>query len=93
MSIIYDNAKPVTLKAVRNLYPGCLLETYFNDTETPFRYIVVERPDPHASHWDIRVIPEDAWLNPKAKKAKIDTLNTDRWTLLGAVCDRTVSSR
>lgn len=85
MSNLYDNAKPVTLKAVRSLYPGCRLEAYFTDSETPTNYIVVERPDAHATHWDIRVIPEDAWKNPKALRehSRFNTLNTDRWTLLG----------
>lgn len=85
MSTIYDNAKPVTLKAVRALYPGCRLEAYFEDTETPINYIVIERPDAHATHWDIQVIPEDAWKNPKAPRTRMRfyALNTDRWTLLG----------
>lgn len=85
MSKIYDDAKPVTLKAVRALFPGCLLEAYFDDDETPEKYVVIERPDAHASHWDIKVIRADAWKNPRAKKTKVDDLNTDRWTLLGTV--------
>lgn len=86
MSKIYDNAKPVTLEAVRDLYPGCLIEAYFDDSEKPVNYIVVERPDPHASHWDIKVIREDAWLHALRRESfKVRNLNTDRWTKLGIV--------
>jgi hypothetical protein len=85
MSKLYDNAKTVTLKAVRALYPGCRIEAYFVDEETPTNYIVVERPDAHASVWDVKVVPEEAWKNPKARReyAHPSSLNTDRWTLLG----------
>lgn len=80
----YDNTKPVTVKAARALYPGCLLEAYFNDCAEPIKYIVVERPDAHAGVWDIKVIPEEAWLNTKrGRHLKVNTLNTDRWTLIG----------
>jgi hypothetical protein len=85
MSKIYNDAKTVTLKAVRSLYPGCLIEAYFDDRETPFNYIVIEKPDAHATRWDIKVIPADVWKNPKPRFARASTLNTDRWTLIGEV--------
>ena len=80
----YYYAKRATLKEVRALYPGCVLEAYFIDSEEPERVLVLSRPDAHADHWDINVIYESAWHSKKRQHVNTPRmLNTDKWTLLG----------
>lgn len=84
VSEVYQKAKRATVKMARALYPGCVIEAYFSDSETPERCLVVGRPDAHAGIYDIKVLKESSW-NSKARNHTNTPryLNTDKWILLG----------
>lgn len=84
VSAAYANAKRATVKMARALYPGCVIEAYFSDSETPERCLVVERPDAHAGIYDVKVLQESSWHSKKRDYTNTPRcLNTDKWILLG----------
>lgn len=80
MSKLYDNAKRATLKEVRSLKIGDIIECYYIDSNIPQKEMVVQATysSKEGDYTDITTIPEYAI----GKRYYARTLNTDKFKLI-----------
>ena len=81
MSKIYDDAKEVTLKQIRELKVGDIIKAFYTDTEEPVLHFVT-------SQWgnsktgvlrDIDTVPLSAFGQRSSDVRGCRSLNTDKW--------------
>jgi len=81
----YDRGPSCSLKEVRKLRAGDVIETYYEGTESPILEMVIEDVLPDEDHFDIKTVRLDAFtgLPRSRRKESYFTVNTDRLKLVG----------